>query len=127
LKFLFCVYCTDILRKFDDMIEVILPQLPTSFDTVTDPEGKAALLWILGEYGESLPNTPYVLEELVNNVADEASSEVKLQLLTAVMKMFMKRPPECQDMLGRLLEHAIGTTHIATRVCSAPFALQCGM
>ena len=52
MKFYFCVYCTDILRKFDDMIEVILPQLPTSFDTITDPEGKAALLWILGEYGE---------------------------------------------------------------------------
>ena len=47
-----CVYVPDILRKFDDMIEVILPQLPTSFDTVTDPEGKAALIWILGEYGE---------------------------------------------------------------------------
>lgn len=60
---------------------------------------------------QSLPNTPYVLEELVNNVADEASSDVKLQLLTAVMKMFMKRPPECQDMLGRLLEHAIGQPH----------------
>ena len=42
----------DILRKFDDMIEVILPQLPTSFDAVSDPEGKAALVWILGEYGE---------------------------------------------------------------------------
>lgn len=47
-----CVCVPDILRKFDDMIEVILPQLPTSFDTVTDPEGKAALIWILGEYGE---------------------------------------------------------------------------
>lgn len=57
---------------------------------------------------QNLPNTPYVLEELVNNVSEEASSTVKLQLLTAVMKMFMKRPPECQDMLGRLLEHAIG-------------------
>jgi AP-4 complex subunit beta-1 len=101
------VAMTNILRKFDDMIEVILPQLPTSFDSITDPEGRAALIWILGEYGESLPNTPYVLEELVNNVSEEAAPEVKLQLLTAVMKMFMKRPPECQDMLGRLLEHAI--------------------
>lgn len=44
----------------------------------------------------------------MNDVSEEASSEVKLQLLTAVMKMFMKRPPECQDMLGRLLEHTIG-------------------
>ena len=42
----------DILRKFDDMIEVILPQLPTSFDSITDPEGRAALVWVLGEYGE---------------------------------------------------------------------------
>ena len=43
---------TDILRKFDHMTEVIVPKLPTSFDYVTDPEGRAALLWILGEYGE---------------------------------------------------------------------------
>ena len=57
---------------------------------------------------QNLPNTPYVLEELVDNVCEEASSAVKLQLLTAVMKMFMKRPPECQEMLGRLLEHAVG-------------------
>ena len=42
----------DILRKFDNMVEVILPQLPSDFDSITDPEGKAALLWILGEYGE---------------------------------------------------------------------------
>lgn len=42
----------DILRKFDDMIEVILPQLPTTFDSIVDAEGKAALIWILGEYGE---------------------------------------------------------------------------
>ena len=45
-----------ILRKFDDMVEVILPQLPTSFEAIVDPEGKAALIWILGEYGE-VPHT----------------------------------------------------------------------
>ena len=43
---------SDILRKFDNMVEVILPQLPSDFEAVVDPEGKAALLWILGEYGE---------------------------------------------------------------------------
>ena len=50
----------DILRKFDDMIEVILPQLPTSFDSITNPEGRAALIWILGEYGE-VWNAPHLL------------------------------------------------------------------
>ena len=42
----------DILRKFDTMVESIIPQLPTSFEDVTDPDGKSALIWILGEYGE---------------------------------------------------------------------------
>ena len=44
--------CLDILRKFDDILECVLPKLPASFREFTDPEGKAALLWILGEYGE---------------------------------------------------------------------------
>ena len=43
---------SDILRKFDNMVEVILPQLPCNFECISDPEGRAALLWILGEYGE---------------------------------------------------------------------------
>ena len=46
-----CV-CADILRKFDNLVEVILPQLPASYEAVPDPEGRAALTWILGEYGE---------------------------------------------------------------------------
>ncbi len=45
-----------ILRKFDDMVEVILPQLPRTFDDIVDPDGKAALIWILGEYGEVSEN-----------------------------------------------------------------------
>ena len=49
-----------------------------------------------------------MLEELVKNISEESSSSVKLQLLSAVMKMFFKRPPECQEMLGTLLEHSIG-------------------
>ena len=46
-------YCSiGILRRFEDMVEVILPQLPMNFDSVSDAEGKAAFIWILGEYGE---------------------------------------------------------------------------
>ncbi len=44
----------------------------------------------------------------MDGASEESSSLVKLALLTAVAKMFFKRPPECQEMLGRLLEHSIG-------------------
>eukprot|EP00731_Ephydatia_muelleri_P023370 Em0015g953a len=65
------VAMTNILRQFENMVEVILPRLPSSLDLVPDPSGKAALVWILGEYGESLPNAPYVLEEAINNIMDD--------------------------------------------------------
>ena len=42
----------DILRKFDNLVEVILPQLPSFVEPSSDPEGRVALIWILGEYGE---------------------------------------------------------------------------
>ena len=33
-------------------MESVIPQLPTSFEDVSDPDGKSALIWMLGEYGE---------------------------------------------------------------------------
>ena len=42
----------DVLREFDTLVEVILPHLPTSFKAMTEEDGKSALIWILGEYGE---------------------------------------------------------------------------
>ena len=57
---------------------------------------------------QTLPDSPYQLEEMVNHVEEESSSAVKLQLLTAMTKLFFKRPAECQHTLGRLLEHAVG-------------------
>ena len=29
-------------------------------------------------------------------------------MLTATIKLFFKRPPECQELIGRLLRHCIG-------------------
>lgn len=98
---------TNVLRKYEEMHEMILPRLTNCYDIMSSPQGKSSLIWIIGEFGESLPDSPYLLEDIVNQVGEEPSSEVKLQLLSAVMKMFFKRPPECQEMLGRLLEFVI--------------------
>lgn len=53
-----------------------------------------------------------MLEPLVDKIESEQSAEVKLQLLTATMKLFFKKPPECQDMLGRLLKFCVGECFI---------------
>ncbi|EER19716.1 conserved hypothetical protein [Perkinsus marinus ATCC 50983] len=35
-----------------------------------DPLGKAAVVWILGEYGDSIPMAPYILEDIINELMD---------------------------------------------------------
>lgn len=39
---------------------------------------------------------PYMLEPLVDAWEEEPSCEIKMQLLTAAVKLFFKRPPEMQ-------------------------------
>ena len=44
--------CVEILRNYESMLEVILPSLPTTAAGMSSPEGRAAFVWILGEYGD---------------------------------------------------------------------------
>ncbi|XP_078345034.1 AP-4 complex subunit beta-1-like isoform X2 [Oculina patagonica] len=101
------VVIRDLLLKYEKSTIAVLPQMAQCLEIVQDPKGLSAIIWILGEYGQSIPDSPYMLEPLVNKVASEQSAEVKLQLLTATMKLFFKKPPECQDMLGRLLKFCV--------------------
>jgi len=48
----FIYLCTGILRQDESLEELILPELPKNSSIITEVEGKAALIWILGEYGE---------------------------------------------------------------------------
>ncbi|NWT10866.1 AP4B1 protein, partial [Vireo altiloquus] len=92
-----CPQCTD----------AVCQALPGCEDTIQDSEGKQALIWLLGTHGEKIPNAPYVLEDFVENVKSETFPAVKMELLTALLRLFLARPAECQDMLGRLLYYCI--------------------
>ncbi|XP_009886751.1 PREDICTED: AP-4 complex subunit beta-1 [Charadrius vociferus] len=92
-----CPQCTDAVCR----------ALPSCEDAIQDSEGKQALIWLLGAHGEKVPNAPYVLEEFVENVKSEIFPAVKMELLTALVRLFLSRPAECQDTLGRLLYYCI--------------------
>jgi AP-4 complex subunit beta-1 len=62
---------------------------------------------MLGEFGDNIIEAPYMLETIINNYEEEQSVVIKLQLLSAAMKLFFKRPPEMQHMLGRLFSCAL--------------------
>ncbi|KAM6399000.1 AP-4 complex subunit beta-1 [Rhynochetos jubatus] len=103
-----------VVRAFRDLVwlcpqctDVVCRALPTCEDVIQDSEGRRALIWLLGAHGEKVPNAPYVLEDFVENVKSEMCPAVKMELLTALVRLFLSRPAECQDMLGRLLYYCI--------------------
>lgn len=106
------VVMKDLVRKYPDQFERASGAVERCMKIVTEPDGKCALLWILGEYGLLIEDAPYLLEPMIDGFMEETSGAVRLEMLTATVKLFFCRPPEMQAMLGRLLQKAIcETTH----------------
>uniref|UniRef100_A0A8U8BBH7 AP complex subunit beta n=1 Tax=Geospiza parvula TaxID=87175 RepID=A0A8U8BBH7_GEOPR len=108
------IFAIAVVRAFRDLAwlcpqctDAVCQALPGCEDTIQDSEGKQALIWLLGTHGEKIPNAPYVLEDFVENVRSESFPAVKMELLTALLRLFLARPAECQDTLGRLLYFCI--------------------
>lgn len=106
------VLVKDLLRKYPQWSQDCIAVVGNiSSNNVQEPKAKAALIWMLGEYSQDMHDAPYVLESLVENWDEEHSAEVRLHLLTAVMKCFFKRPPETQKALGAALAAGLADFH----------------
>ena len=53
----------------------------------------------------TMQDAPYLLEACAQGFTNE-EDQVQLALLSAAMKLFFKRPPECQQLLGVTLAAA---------------------
>lgn len=105
------VVMKDLLRKYPEKRHDVLDVLPRIIATVQQPQAKAAIVWLIGEFGQDMRRAPYVLEKLIDEFSEETSPTVLLELLTSALKLFFKRPPEMQSMLGRLLQAAINDSN----------------
>ncbi|KAH8051751.1 hypothetical protein JL722_10581 [Aureococcus anophagefferens] len=100
----------DVLRRYPERRGDVLPSLARylkDLDGSANPAGRAAALFIVGQWGEEITDAPYMLEPLIDAYGSETSVDVKLALLTAATRLFFKRPPEMQNMLRRLLDAAL--------------------
>ncbi|XP_012077453.2 beta-adaptin-like protein A [Jatropha curcas] len=106
------VLVKDLLRKYPQWSQDCIAVVGNiSSKNVQEPKAKAALIWMLGEYSQDMNDAPYILESLIENWDEEHSAEVRLHLLTAVMKCFFKRPPETQKALGAALAAGLADLH----------------
>eukprot|EP00754_Rhynchopus_humris_P021447 Rhum_TRINITY_DN14746_c24_g1::Rhum_TRINITY_DN14746_c24_g1_i1::g.115292::m.115292 len=98
----------DFLRKYTDpaLVKPFFPVITNHWKELDDTPSKVAFVWIMGEFGEHIEDSPYILETFCENFKDEPH-QVRLEILTACMKLVFKRPGEMQPILGNLLHEAI--------------------
>eukprot|EP00058_Branchiostoma_floridae_P025283 XP_002610773.1 hypothetical protein BRAFLDRAFT_126313 [Branchiostoma floridae] len=99
------VVIKDIFRKYPNKYESIISTLCENLESLDEPDARASMIWIVGEYAERIDNADELLESFLEGFHDE-STQVQLQLLTAIVKLFLKKPTETQELVQQVLSLA---------------------
>lgn len=99
------VVLKDIFRRYPNKYESIISTLCENLDSLDEPEAKASMVWIIGEYAERIDNADELLTTFLDGFQDE-NTQVQLQLLTAIVKLFLKRPTDTQELVQQVLSLA---------------------
>ncbi len=115
------VVIKDIFRKYPGY-EGIIPTLCQCIDELDEPNARGALIWIVGEYAEKISNAGDILAGFMEGFNEEftqvgaklntsscrslllTSWQTQLQILTAVVKLFLKRPDQSQGLVQKVLQ-----------------------
>ncbi|KAF8741029.1 hypothetical protein AX14_006227 [Amanita brunnescens Koide BX004] len=81
----------DVFRRYPGRYEGIIPKLCENLDLLDEPESKAAMVWVLGQFADKIDNVDELLDDLLFRFLEE-SVEVQLALLTAAVKLFVYKP-----------------------------------
>ena len=81
----------------------------------TTQETRRIVVWFIGEYGDSVEDSPYVLESMIDDENENVESGVQLALLTATIKLFIKRPAECQNLLSHVFDLSLQSKNFDVR------------
>jgi len=103
------VVIRNIFRKYPNKYESIISTLCENLDSLDEPEAKAAMIWVIGQYADRIDNSDVLLEDFLYGWADE-TVEVQLALLTATVKLFIQRPTKGQDLVPKVLKWATEET-----------------
>ena len=115
------VVIKDIFRRYPGY-EGIIPTLCQCIDELDEPNARGSLIWIVGEYAEKISNAGDILSGFVDGFSEEftqvrrhkgcdcehnlTSGKTQLQILTAVVKLFLKKPDQSQGLVQKVLQAA---------------------
>jgi hypothetical protein len=70
---------------------------------ISEPEAKAAFLYIVGEFCLNIPKSTELVSPFVESFCEE-EPVVKLQILNAVIKNYVNKPEETEDLVKQALQ-----------------------
>ncbi|KAJ3159609.1 AP-2 complex subunit beta [Geranomyces michiganensis] len=99
------VVIKDIFRKYPNRYESIIGTLCENLDSLDEPDAKGSMIWIIGQYADRIENANELLDQFLEKFLEE-TAEVQLALLTAIVKLFIKRPSVGQELVPKVLKYA---------------------
>ncbi|CAI2173098.1 1578_t:CDS:10 [Funneliformis geosporum] len=85
----------DIFRKYPNKYEGIIPALCQNLDALDEPEAKASLIWIIGEYAERIENADELIVTFLDTFRDENSQPQVTQ--NVVQRVLQIATSECDN------------------------------
>lgn len=61
----------DVFRRYPGKYEGIIPTLCEHLDALEEPESKAAMVWIVGQYADHIENADELMDDLTYTFMDE--------------------------------------------------------
>lgn len=99
------IVAKDIFRKFPNKYESLIKQLCEKLPYYTEPDSKASIIWIIGEYAEKINDSEKLIDSMLDCFVEE-HDKVRLSLLTATVKLYLKKPDESEDIIQKMLKLA---------------------
>ncbi|KAH9989055.1 armadillo-type protein [Russula compacta] len=78
----------DIFRRYPGKYEGIILKLCENLDVLDEPEAKASMVWIIGQFANRIDNADELMDDLTYNFLEEPI-EVQFALVTAAVKLFV--------------------------------------
>lgn len=95
----------DIFRQYPNRYESIIKDLCLHLKSLDDIEARAAMVWIIGEYGQRIDNSIQLITHFSESFKDEAK-QVQMAIVTAAVKLYLKLEDEAEELVSQVLKLA---------------------
>ena len=103
------IVLTDMFRLYPGKYTSVIVPMCNAMNLLDEPRARACIIWVIGEHSELIDNANELLELFLDSYHDEKPS-VQLQLLTATVKLFLKKPEKGKNLIATLFTLATSET-----------------